>query len=90
MNDTPPHWHMKKEFNLVHVIMTLAMVFSFVTFIFNFDKRIESNDLEITHIKQRHEQDVEFAKTQRTEDQRRVEKTLDSINRKLDKILEKK
>ena len=90
MSDTPPHWHMKKEFNIVHVLMTMAMIFSFITFIFSFDKRIDNNTLELDHVKQRHEQDVEFTKNQRTEDQRRVEKTLDSINRKLDKILETK
>lgn len=89
MTEPVNHWHMKKEFNLVHVIMTLAMIFSFVTFIFNFDKRIESNDLQITHLREVHQQDIEALKEQRAEDQRRIEKTLDSINLKLDKLLEK-
>ncbi len=83
------NWHMKKEFNLVHVIMTLALAFSFTTFIFNFDKRIDGNSLEVNHIKERHDLDIKAMKSQRMEDQQRIEKSLSSIDQKLDKIDDK-
>jgi len=76
--DEKEHWHMKKEVNVAHVITTVAMVVSCFWFFSDLDKRIASNTTEIEHIK-----------TQRTEDQRRIEKSLDSINKKLDRILEK-
>ncbi len=71
-------WHMKKEINLAHVITTVALVVSGFWYFGDLDKRIASNKQEIKHVKML-----------RQEDQARIEKQLDSINLKLDKLLEK-
>ena len=70
-------WHMKKEFNLAHIITTVALFFSGMLYLGNLDKRIATN-----------EQSIQYVQTLRTEDQKRVEKHLDSINKKLDRLLE--
>lgn len=78
-NNNQETWHMKKEVNVAHVITTVAMVVSCFWFFSDLDKRIATNSTEISHIK-----------TQRAEDQKRIEKRLDSMDRKLDRLLEKK
>jgi peptidoglycan hydrolase CwlO-like protein len=70
---------MKKEVNVAHVITTVAMVVSCFWFFSDLDKRIATNETEISHVKE-----------QRAEDQKRIEKRLDSMDRKLDRLLEKK
>jgi hypothetical protein len=74
---TTEQWHMKKEFNLVHVIMTLSFFVSGSLFLGDLDKRISAN-----------EQSIIYVQTLRTEDQKRLEKNLDGINEKLDRLLE--
>lgn len=69
-------WHMKREVNLAHVITTLALTVSGIWFLSDLDKRIQSNTKDITYIQE-----------QRTEDVERLEKQLDKINTKLDKLL---
>ena len=78
-NIPPETWHMKKEINVAHVITTVALAVSCLWFFSDLDKRIATNATEITHIKE-----------QRAEDQKRIEKRLDSMDRKLDRLLEKK
>lgn len=78
-NQQQETWHMKKEVNVAHVITTVAMVVSCFWFFSDLDKRIATNKTELIHVKQ-----------QRGEDQKRVEKRLDSMDRKLDRLLEKK
>mgnify|MGYP005989071247 CR=1 FL=1 len=78
-NHTQETWHMKKEVNVAHVITTVAMVVSCFWFFSDLDKRIASNSSEINHIKE-----------QRAEDQKRIEKRLDSMDRKLDRLLAQK
>lgn len=74
----PEQWHMKKEINLAHVIVTISMVVTALFFFADLDKRIESNKKDITHIEE-----------QRTEDSRRIEKQFDKVNDKLDRLLAK-
>ena len=74
----PEQWHMKKEINLAHVIITVSMVVTTLFFFADLDKRIESNKKDIVHIEE-----------QRTEDSRRIEKQFDKVNDKLDRLLAK-
>jgi|GEM_PF-2113486 len=75
-NNSPEQWHMKKEINLAHVIVTVSMVITMMWFFADLDKRIDGNTKDITHIQE-----------QRTEDVQRTVKQLDKINTKLDKLL---
>jgi len=72
----PDQWQMKKELNLAHVLTTLALLVSGILYINDLDKRIITNTQELNHIKQI-----------RNEDQKRIEKRLDSIEKKLDALL---
>ncbi|MDK1289793.1 hypothetical protein [Pseudoalteromonas umbrosa] len=69
-------WHMKKEINIAHIITTVALIVSGLTFLSDMDKRITTNTTQIVHIQE-----------QRKEDLRRLEKRLDSIERKLDELI---
>lgn len=72
------NWHLKKEVNIAHVIATVAMFVTCFWFFSDLDKRIITNSTEIIHMKD-----------QRTEDQQRIEKQLDNINKKLDRLIAK-
>jgi hypothetical protein len=72
------HWHLKKELNLAHIITTVTLLVTGILYLSGLDKRINTNSQEILHLKQA-----------RQEDQRRVEKRLDSIDNKLDTLLNK-
>ncbi|USD31067.1 hypothetical protein J8Z24_18195 [Pseudoalteromonas sp. SCSIO 43201] len=67
---------MKKEFNLAHIITTVTLLVSGILYLGDLDKRISTNSQELTHLKQ-----------MRNEDQKRIEKRLDSIDKKLDMLL---
>ncbi|SFD14021.1 hypothetical protein [Pseudoalteromonas denitrificans] len=69
-------WHMKKELNLAHFITTVMLLVSGILYLGDLDKRINTNSQEILHLKQI-----------RNEDQKRIEKRLDSIDKKLDTLL---
>ncbi len=77
-NKDQAHWHMEKKFNLAHIITTVALIVSAIFYFMDLDKRIDHNAQEIKHVKQLRE-----------EDQQRLEKRLDSINSKLDRLLER-
>jgi hypothetical protein len=78
-------WHMKKEINLAHVIVTVSMVITMMLFFADLDKRIDGNSKDLDHVKV---QRVEDQKRQR-EDQGRLYKQLDNLNAKIDKLLAK-
>lgn len=75
----PDQWQMKKELNLAHILTTIALLVSGILYINDLDKRIITNTQELNHIKQI-----------RNEDQKRIEKRLDSIDKKLDALLSAK
>lgn len=75
----PENWQMKKELNLAHILTTIALVVSGILYLNDLDKRITSNSQELAHLKQI-----------RNEDQKRIEKRLDSIDKKLDALLSAK
>ena len=77
-NQHKEQWHMKKEINLAHVIVTVSMVITMMWFFADLDKRISGNAKDIAHVQE-----------QRDEDNRRIEKQLDKINLKLDRLLAK-
>lgn len=70
-------FHLEKSISVGHILTTLVIAMSAFTYFSNFDKRISAT-----------EQEIEFIKAQRVEDARRIEKRLDSIDAKLDRILE--
>ncbi|MCF2910084.1 MULTISPECIES: hypothetical protein [Pseudoalteromonas] len=72
-------WQMKKELNLAHILTTIALVVSGILYLNDLDKRITTNSQELAHLKQI-----------RKEDQKRIEKRLDSIDKKLDALLSAK
>ncbi len=82
---TKEQWHMKKEINLSHIIVTVSMVITMMWFFAALDKRIDGNTKDINHSKQ---QRIEDQKRSR-EDKDRLYKQLDSLSVKLDKLLAK-
>lgn len=70
------NWHMKKEINIAHIITTVALVVSGLWVLSDMDKRIAVNT-----------QSISYVQKQRQEDQQRIEKHLDNINKKLDKLI---
>ncbi|ALU44611.1 MULTISPECIES: hypothetical protein [Pseudoalteromonas] len=72
-------WQMKKELNLAHILTTIALLVSGILYLNDLDKRITTNSQELAHLKQI-----------RKEDQKRIEKRLDSIDKKLDALLSAK
>ncbi|CAH9054882.1 hypothetical protein PSECIP111951_01129 [Pseudoalteromonas holothuriae] len=72
----PEHWQMKKELNLAHIITTVTLLVSGILYLGDLDKRITTNSQALNHLKQI-----------RNEDQKRIEKRLDSIDKKLDTLL---
>lgn len=67
---------MKKELNLAHIITTVTLLVSGILYLGDLDKRITTNSQALNHLKQI-----------RNEDQKRIEKRLDSIDKKLDTLL---
>tara|TARA_R110002167_G_scaffold91458_1_gene246105 strand:- start:176215 stop:176472 length:258 start_codon:yes stop_codon:yes gene_type:complete len=72
-----PSWHMDRTVNISHIAITVSIIVSVVMYNNTLDKRIAANTQSISYVKE-----------QREEDGRRIEKRLDSINSKLDKLLE--
>lgn len=84
-NNNNEGWHVKKEVNIAHVLTTAAVIFSGFWFFADLDKRIDNNAIELRHVKLTR---VEDQKRQ-ANDQQRIEKGLDGMNAKLDKLLAK-
>jgi len=74
---TENKFHIEKSISVGHIITTLVLLIGGIQYLSNFDKRIAAA-----------EQDIEFLQQQRIEDARRIEKRLDSIDEKLDRILQ--
>jgi cell division protein FtsB len=74
---TDNKFHIEKSISVGHIITTLVLLIGGIQYLSNFDKRIAAA-----------EQDIEFLQQQRIEDARRIEKRLDSIDEKLDRILQ--
>lgn len=72
-------WHIEKSVSVGHLLTTVVIIIGMLTYFGEQDKRISSNELSI-----------EFMKSQRTEDLRRIEKRLDSIDDKLNQIIDAK
>lgn len=82
-------WHLDKKLNLGHLVTTVVLALTAFGYINAIDKKIEANAINIEVIKEQQVQDVKRFGEQRKEDIQRVEKRLDSINTKLDKLLSK-
>ena len=68
---TPPHqqtWHIKKQIDLAHITTTLVLIVGGVLFVSEMDKRIDRNTQNLEHVKQL-----------RSEDLKRIDKRLDTI-----------
>jgi len=63
-------WHIDKSVSMGHLVTTCAIIVGMIMYFGAQDKRISSN-----------EQSIEFMKDQRSEDLRRIEKTLDEIKK---------
>lgn len=72
-------WHIEKSVSVGHLLTTVVIIIGMLTYFGEQDKRISSNELSI-----------EFMKSQRTEDLRRIEKRLDIIDDKLNQIINAK
>lgn len=77
MSANENQWQISKVINLGDII-TIAILMATLAGLYNsLDKRVEKNA-----------QSINFIKEQRIEDVKRVEKRLDSIDKKLDQILQ--
>ena len=78
-------WHLKKEINVAHVIVTISMVITMMWFFSDLDKRIDGNSIEIEHSKELRIEDVKRTH----EGQTKLYTQLDKLNDKIDKLLAK-
>nr|WP_136252864.1 hypothetical protein [Ningiella ruwaisensis] len=69
-------WHIEKSVSVGHILTTIIIVVGGFTYFSEQDKLISANA-----------QSIEFLKAQRAEDLRRIEKRLDLIDSKLDKLI---
>ncbi len=76
---TENKFHIEKSISVGHIITTIILLIGGIQYLSDFDKRIAAT-----------EQDIEFLRQQRIEDARRIEKRLDSIDAKLDRILQER
>lgn len=79
MSANQNQWQISKVINLGDIITMFLMLATLAGLYNSLDKRVEKNT-----------QSIEFIKEQRIEDVKRVEKRLDSIDKKLDQILQGK
>lgn len=77
MPSASQRFHVEKSISVGHILTTFVMLVTAFSYFSDFDKRLSQA-----------EQSIEFIKTQRAEDSKRMEKRLDSIDKKLDKLLE--
>lgn len=69
-------WHIEKSVSAGHILTTIVIAASVFLYFGELDKKVSAN-----------QQSIEFLKEQRQEDLRRIEKNLDGINKKLDKLV---
>lgn len=74
---TDEKWHFEKTVNVGHIITTIAIAISAFWFFSEMQQAIKSNT-----------QRIDYIESQRNEDIRRVEKRLDKIEAKIDRLLE--
>tara|TARA_R110001583_G_scaffold21308_3_gene80862 strand:+ start:16799 stop:17059 length:261 start_codon:yes stop_codon:yes gene_type:complete len=84
-DNNPNQWHMKKEINLAHVIVTVSMVITMMWFFADLDKRVDGNTRDIVHSKLQRAEDQKRTR----EDNSRLYKQLDNLNKKIDRLLAK-
>ncbi len=70
-------WHFEKTVNVGHIVTTIAIAVSAFWFFSEMQQAIKSNT-----------QRIDFMEFQRAEDIQRVEKRLDKIEVKIDRLLE--
>ncbi len=80
-------WHIEKTLNVGHILTTLTMAVGALWFISDMQQSISENRQTIAHIQERHKIDMARVDSQREEDIRRVEKRLDKIDSKIDRLL---
>ena len=78
IEQTGDGWHMDKTVNISHIVVTVLLLVSAITYSNSLDKRIAANEQDIVHIKE-----------QRNEDIKRIDKHFDTVNSKLDRLLAK-
>jgi hypothetical protein len=69
-------WHIEKSVSVGHILTTVVIAATVFMYFGELDKKVSANS-----------QSIEFIKEQRAEDLRRIEKNLDGINEKLDKLV---
>lgn len=79
-------WHLKKEVNIAHLLTTIIIAFSAMSFLSGMDKRIGENALNIKHNKEEQAKELIHLSEMRKEDQDRLQRSLEGINKKLDGI----
>ncbi len=84
------NWHIEKSISVGHLITTIFLIVGGLSYLSDQDKRIEQNSTTIEFVKQQRIEDIERSVNQRTEDNKRIEKRLDSINEKLDMLIQNK
>lgn len=82
-------WHLDKKLNIGHIITTVSLALVAFSYINAIDKKIDANTMNIKANKEQHTMDIKRFSEQRKEDVQRVEKRLDTINIKLDRLLSK-
>ena len=70
-------WHIDKSVSVGHLLTTVVIAVSVFMYFGKMDKQVSANA-----------QSIEFLKEQRAEDLKRIEKNLDSISKKLDRIMQ--
>jgi H+/gluconate symporter-like permease len=76
MTTSTQGFHVDKTISIGHIVTTMSLVVGAFWYFSDLDKRITATEKDIQHLNQQREEDV-----------RRVEKRLDSIDAKLDRLL---
>ena len=85
--EQPPHgWHIRKEIQVGHLLTTLLIAASVMTYVFSIERRMALAEREIQTL---HESD-EMQKAANGEAIRLLRNQLDRIDAKLDRVLEER
>lgn len=80
-------WHFEKTVNFGHIFTTILLIASAFWFISDLEQATKANRQTILFMQERYEKDMARINAQRDEDIERVEKRLDKIEAKIDKLL---
>lgn len=87
---TTQGFHVEKSVSIGHIVTTLGLLIGCFWFFAELDKRIAVNEQSIDTLIKKQQTDLNRMQTQRNEDLKRIEGSLDKMDAKLDRLLEQR